>query len=112
MLTIEDIQKAAALIAGRIIKTPLVHSPTLSTMFGGAIYLKLENFQKTGSFKVRGAANKILSSLESIGPQGVVAASAGNHAQGVALAASQAAVPATIVMPEWASITKQEATIG
>ena len=61
---------------------------------------------------MRGAANKILSSLDSIGPQGVVAASAGNHAQGVALAATQAGVPATIVMPEWASITKQEATIG
>ena len=74
--------------------------------------MKLENFQKTGSFKVRGAANKILSSLDSIGSQGVVAASAGNHAQGVALAASQANVPATIVMPEWASITKQEATLG
>ena len=112
MLTIEDIQKAAALIADKVIKTPLVHSPTLSSMFGGDIYLKLENFQKTGSFKIRGAANKILSSLDAIGPQGVVAASAGNHAQGVALAASQAKIPATIVMPEWASITKQEATIG
>lgn len=112
MLTIEEIRKAASLIEGNIIKTPLVHSPTLSSMFGGSIHLKLENFQKTGSFKVRGAANKILSSLDSIGPQGVVAASAGNHAQGVALAASQAGISATIVMPEWASITKQEATIG
>jgi len=112
MLTIEDIQKAAVLIADKVIKTPLVHSPALSSMFGGDIYLKLENFQKTGSFKIRGAANKILSSLDDIGPKGVVAASAGNHAQGVALAASQANIPATIVMPGWASITKQEATIG
>jgi len=112
MLSIEKIQAAANLIKDSIIKTPLVHSPTLSSMFGGDIFLKLENFQKTGSFKLRGAANKILSFLDTIDPQGVVAASAGNHAQGVALAASQANVPATIVMPEWASITKQEATIG
>lgn len=110
MITIDHITSAAALVAGNIIKTPLVHSPTLSALFGAGIYLKLENFQKTGSFKVRGAANKILSAGNAIGPRGVVAASAGNHAQGVALAASQAGVPATIVMPEWASITKQEAT--
>ena len=68
MLTIDKIKSAAALVAGNIIKTPLVHSPTLSSLFGAEIYLKLENFQKTGSFKVRGAANKILSAGDAIGP--------------------------------------------
>ncbi|MBU0699521.1 MAG: threonine ammonia-lyase, partial [Proteobacteria bacterium] len=87
-----------------------VHSSSLSRMFGGEIYLKLENLQKTGSFKIRGATYTIMVNRANIGPGGVVAASAGNHAQGVALAASQAQLPATIVMPEWASITKQEAT--
>ncbi|MCK4727578.1 MAG: pyridoxal-phosphate dependent enzyme, partial [Desulfobacterales bacterium] len=78
----------------------------------GEVYLKLENLRKTGSFKPRGAIYKIQTHLNRIGPRGVVAASAGNHAQGVALAARQAGVPATIVMPEWTSITKQEATRG
>ncbi|MBW2014196.1 MAG: threonine ammonia-lyase, partial [Deltaproteobacteria bacterium] len=78
----------------------------------GEIYLKLENLQKTGSFKIRGATYSILKNKDRIGDGGVVTASAGNHAQGVALAARQAFIPATIVMPEWASITKQEATRG
>jgi threonine dehydratase len=81
-------------------------------MFGGEIFLKLENLQKTGSFKIRGATHSILRNHDKIASGGVVAASAGNHAQGVALAAKQAHVPATIVMPQWASITKQEATRG
>ncbi|MCG6912180.1 MAG: threonine ammonia-lyase [Deltaproteobacteria bacterium] len=112
MISLKDIRKAADLIAPIILQTPLVHSPTLSREFGCEVHLKLENFQKTGSFKIRGAANMILSGLEAIGRQGVVAASAGNHAQGVALAARHAGVPSTIVMPEWASISKQEATRG
>ena len=79
-------------------------------MFGGRIYLKLENLQKTGSFKIRGATFKLSSRRKEIGAEGVIAASAGNHAQGVALASAQAGIPSTIVMPEWASISKQEAT--
>ena len=110
MIAIEKFQKAAKMIKGKVIRTPLVHSPSLSRMFGGEIYLKLENLQKTGSFKIRGATYTIMVNRANIGPGGVVAASAGNHAQGVALAASQAQLPAMIVMPEWASITKQEAT--
>lgn len=98
------------MIRDKIIRTPLVYSPTLSQLFEAEIYLKLENLQKTGSFKIRGANYKLLKSLEDIGPSGVVAASAGNHAQGVALAAKQAGISATIIMPEWASISKQEAT--
>lgn len=110
MIALEKVKKAANLIREIIVMTPLVYSPALSRQFKGEIFLKLENLQKTGSFKIRGAANSILSGINKIGEAGVVTASAGNHAQGVALAAKKAGVPATIVMPEWASITKQEAT--
>ncbi|MFH0995270.1 MAG: threonine ammonia-lyase [Pseudomonadota bacterium] len=109
-ISLSRFHQAAELIRPHIIHTPLVHSPTLSRMFDSDIYLKLENLQKTGSFKIRGAANKIFSRRNEISSDGVVAASAGNHAQGVALAASRAGLSATIVMPEWASISKQEAT--
>jgi len=112
MISIENVRQAAKMIKGKVIKTPLVYSPSFSNMFGGEIHLKLENLQKTGSFKIRGATYSILIHKERIGHGGVVTASAGNHAQGVALAARQALIPATIVMPEWASITKQEATRG
>lgn len=110
MILLEKVQEAGKLIEESIIRTPLVHSPTFSRLFGCEIFLKLENLQKTGSFKVRGATYKILISKEKIGPSGVVAASAGNHAQGVAIAATKAGLASTIIMPEWASITKQEAT--
>jgi threonine dehydratase len=110
MISIEKVKQAANLIKVKVIRTPLVYSPSLSHMFGGEIYLKLENLQKTGSFKIRGATYSILKNKDEIGPGGVVAASAGNHAQGVALAARQALIPATIVMPECVSISKQEAT--
>ncbi|MFC1798477.1 threonine ammonia-lyase [Thermodesulfobacteriota bacterium] len=110
MIPLKKIQKAYELIKAHVIETPLIYSPALSRMFGGDIYLKLENLQKTGSFKIRGATYKLITCKDRIGPEGVVAASAGNHAQGVALAARQAGIPATIVMPEWVSITKQEAT--
>lgn len=112
MVSLSDIQNAQRVLEGRVIHTPLIYSPTFSRMVGSQIFMKLENLQKTGSFKSRGATYKIVSRLKEIGPQGVVAASAGNHAQGVALAAKQANLPATIVMPKWASITKQEATRG
>ncbi len=109
-VALDDIQRAARVLQGRILRTPLVYSPTFSRLFGAEVYLKLENLQKTGSFKIRGASHKILQIRESLGPKGVVAASAGNHAQGVALAARNAGVRSFIVMPEWASLTKQEAT--
>lgn len=112
MHTIESFKQARSSIREKVIRTPLVHSPTLSRMFGGDIYLKLENLQKTGSFKIRGAAFKIEKCRNRIGPQGVVAASAGNHAQGVSLAAGMAGIPAAIVMPKWASISKQQATLA
>ena len=112
MISLDNIRKAAHVLQGKVIRTPLIYSPTFSSMSGAEVYLKLENLQGTGSFKLRGATFKIQSHLKRIGPEGVVAASAGNHAQGVALAAKRAGLPATIVMPEWASITKQEATKG
>jgi threonine dehydratase len=112
MIPLKQIEHAAEVIRDRILKTPLVHSPTFSRMFDADVFLKLENLQKTGSFKIRGAANRILGDMEKIGPAGVVAASAGNHAQGVAFAAKAADMSSTIVMPEWASISKQEATRG
>jgi len=110
MIPIEKIRQAARALKDMVFETPLLHSPTFSRMFGGRVYLKLENLQKTGSFKIRGATYKLLQCREQIGTAGVVAASAGNHAQGVALAARQLGVEAAIVMPEWVSIGKQEAT--
>lgn len=112
MVIPDRIREAAALLSGKIIRTPLVYSPTFSDATGTDVYLKLEAMQKAGSFKVRGAANRILSKQEGIGKNGVIAASAGNHAQGVAVAAAIAGVPATIVMPVWVSPSKQEATAG
>ncbi|MFA4826009.1 MAG: threonine ammonia-lyase [Methanoregula sp.] len=112
MVSLADIRHAQVLIAPHIIRTPLVYSPTISAMAGAEVYLKLETLQKAGSFKVRGATCKILSCPERCKEHGVIAASAGNHAQGVAIAAQRAGIPATIVMPEWTSIAKQEATRG
>jgi threonine dehydratase len=112
MISAAEIERAAGVLKGRVIRTPLVYSPTFSRLAGFEVYLKLENLQATGSFKIRGATYKILTELDRIGKGGVVAASAGNHAQGVALAASRAGLASTIVMPEWASISKQEATRG
>jgi threonine dehydratase len=109
MVTLSDIRRARDLIAPHVIRTPLVFSPTFSSLSGYEVYLKLETMQKAGSFKVRGAVNRILSRRDEIGERGVVAASAGNHAQGVALAARLAGVPATVVMPAWASVSKQAA---
>jgi len=110
MVSLADIRAAEERIAPHIIRTLLVYSPTISAMTGASVYLKLETLQKAGSFKVRGATNKILLHKDECRKRGVIAASAGNHAQGVAVAAHAAGVPATIVMPEWASLAKQEAT--
>jgi threonine dehydratase len=112
MISLTDVQQAAEILADSVIRTPLIHSATLSRLAEAQVFLKLENLQKTGSFKVRGASYKLLRRKAEIGTAGVIAASAGNHAQGVALAARQAGLPATIIMPVWASITKQEATKG
>jgi threonine dehydratase len=110
MITLAEIRRAREQIAPHIIRTPLVYSPTFSSLCGYEVYLKLETMQKAGSFKVRGAMNRILSRRDQIRGRGVVTASAGNHAQGVAVAARAAGVPATVIMPIWASVSKQAAT--
>jgi threonine dehydratase len=111
-IDIRDFQLAAERISPVLHMTELDHSATFSSMSGGNVYLKCENRQKTGSFKLRGASNKIFSMLERGERCPVVASSAGNHAQGVAYAAKRAGIPATIVMPEAAPIAKVQATEG
>ncbi len=106
MITLEDIQKAHEEVMKVAVKTPFSYAPKLSEATGFNLYLKKENLQNTGSFKIRGAFNKIASLTDEERSKGVVAASAGNHAQGVALAAKYFKVPATIVMPETTPLTK------
>ena len=111
-IPLERIAAARRRAAGIVKVTPLDLSATFSAMCGREIYLKLENLQKTGSFKVRGALNKIQLLDAAARERGVVTASAGNHAQGVAYAAQRAGVRATVVMPETASVSKVTATAG
>lgn len=112
MITLNRINEAQNNIRSYIHKTPLIYSNSISIMTGMEVYLKLENLQKTGSFKIRGATNKISHLSESERKRGVVTASAGNHAQGVALAANRFGIGATVVMPEKSAISKQLATRG
>ena len=95
-----DLQAAARRIAGRVIRTPLVHSRTLSDITGAEVWLKLENQQFVASFKERGAANRLLTLSAEEAKRGVIAMSAGNHAQGVAYHAHRLGIAATIVMPK------------
>ena len=95
-----DLRAAAARIDGRVIRTPLVHSRTLSDITGAEVWLKLENQQFVASFKERGAANKLLTLSADEARRGVIAMSAGNHAQGVAYHALNLGIAATIVMPK------------
>jgi len=107
-----EIRAAAERIRPYVERTPLARSTTLSRLTGADIHLKCENLQKTGSFKTRGALHRLLTMPAAERRRGVVAASAGNHAQGVAYASSIAGAEATIVMPESAAIAKVEATRG
>jgi threonine dehydratase len=111
-VTLKDVEEAAAVLEGVARRTPLDTSRTLSDLSGMDLYLKMENLQRTGSFKLRGAYNKIYSLSDSERKKGVVAASAGNHAQGVAHAATLLDTRSTIVMPESASPAKIDATKG
>jgi len=111
-LTLRDVERADQMRGGEIRKTPLVYSPIFSKLTGSKIYFKPEFQQKTGSFKIRGAYHKIQMLTGEEKKKGVVAASAGNHAQGVAYAASVEAIPCTIVMPKTASPAKVAATRG
>lgn len=109
-VTFADIQKARELLKDIICPTEMSHSFSASKLVNSEVYFKFENTQRTGSFKIRGAYNKIANLTAEEKARGVVASSAGNHAQGVALSASLAGVNATIVMPENASISKASAT--
>jgi threonine dehydratase len=110
--TLEDFEVAEANVSVIIKETPLLHSSYLSELTGGEVYLKAENLQRTGAYKVRGAYNRMSKLSAQERKRGVVAASAGNHAQGVALAASKLGIKATIFMPIGASLPKVQATKG
>jgi threonine dehydratase len=109
-VTLADIRKAAAAIAGAVANTPVVPAPALSERIGAEVWLKLETQHRTGSFKERGALNKLLTLTPEQRRSGVVAMSAGNHAQGVAYHAERLGIPATIVMPEATPFTKIDRT--
>ena len=110
IIGIEEIRDAARLLEGVVRRTPMESSRPLATLVGGPVYLKCENLQRTGSFKIRGAYTRIARLSAEERAAGVVAASAGNHAQGVALAAQILHIPATVFMPVGASIAKLAAT--
>jgi len=111
-IKLADIESAQARLRGMVLHTPLVYSHTLSRLNGREVYLKLENLQTTGSFKLRGAMNRLTLFKERGEGDKVVAASAGNHGQGVAYAATVRGIPAAIIMPRGASISKQMACQG
>lgn len=109
-VTLADIRQAASRISGRVLRTPLVHSRTLSDITGAEVWLKLENLQFAASFKERGAANKLLTLSPEDAKRGVIAMSAGNHAQGVAYHARRLGIEATIVMPKATPFVKVSRT--
>ena len=106
MIPFEKIKKAQERIKNVVYKTPFAYAPILSQKVGNEIYLKKENLQITGAFKLRGAFNKIATIPEDKRKKGVIAASAGNHAQGVAFSANYFNIPSIIVMPEATPLTK------
>ena len=110
-VTLDDIRAAAALLAGQVVRTPSVPARRLAEASGAAsVVLKLENLQYTGSFKDRGALNKLLGLAKAEAASGVIAMSAGNHAQGVAYHAHRLGIPSTIVMPRGTPFIKVERT--
>lgn len=111
-VTIKDVEAAAKRLGNLVHRTPLELNHSFSVMAGNDVYLKLENMQRTGSFKIRGAYNAMQMLSAEQRAKGVLAASAGNHAQGVALAAKLAGIKATIVMPEGTPLAKVAATQG
>jgi threonine ammonia-lyase medium form len=111
-VTCADVEAAERLLRGVIRRTPVVRSRALSDRLGGPVYLKCENLQRAGSFKIRGAYTRMARLSDEEKARGVVAASAGNHAQGVALAARLLGVPARVYMPVGAPLPKLDATRG
>jgi threonine dehydratase len=112
LVNIEQLHQARKLLEGVIRETPIEHARDMEELHGGAVYLKCENLQRTGSFKIRGAYNRIHGLTREERARGVVAASAGNHAQGVALASSLLGTKATVFMPQRAPLPKLAATRG
>src|ERR1700742_3037713 len=110
--TFSDIEAAAKVLAPVAVRTPLLSSPALDACIGARVFIKPEMLQRTGSFKFRGAYNKLSSIPQGDRAKGVVAFSSGNHAQGVAAAAQLFGMPATIVMPADAPLSKRERTKG
>ena len=111
-ISFQDVQAAARALEGSIVRTPCLHSRTLSKITGAQIYLKFENHQFTASFKERGALNKLLCLTPEQRARGVIAASAGNHAQGLAYHARRLGIPAAIVMPRYTPGVKVVHTRG
>ncbi|MBS1963029.1 MAG: threonine ammonia-lyase [Bdellovibrionales bacterium] len=109
-VTLASIREAADVLRAHLLPSPLLYNPWMSSAYGCEIYLKLENMQPIGSFKIRGATNKIAQLSPAERKRGVIAASAGNHAQGVAWGARKLGVKATIVMPKGAPIVKVQNT--
>ena len=110
--TLADFAAAREILGDVVIKTPMLHNYFLSELTGHDVFLKCENMQRTGAYKVRGAFNRMSKLSADDRAKGVIAASAGNHAQGVALAASKLGIKATIFMPTGASLPKVQATKG
>jgi threonine dehydratase len=110
MIELKDIEAAAKVIEGHVVRTPCLHSRTLSDITGAEVWLKFENHQFTASFKERGALNKLNSLTPEQRRKGVIACSAGNHAQGVAHHATRLGIPSTIVMPQHTPFVKVEQT--
>lgn len=110
LVSLAEMEDARQRLAGVAVRTPLDRSRALSDLVGGEVFVKCENLQRTGSFKIRGAYNRISRISQEEGKGGVVAASAGNHAQGVALAASLSNISSTVFMPARAALPKIEAT--
>src|SRR5881275_800587 len=110
MLNLADVRAAEVRLAGQILDTPCVESRTLSQITGAQVFLKFENLQYTASFKERGACNKLVQLSKDERQRGVIAMSAGNHAQGVAYHAQRLGIRAVIVMPRFTPMVKVERT--
>jgi threonine dehydratase len=111
-ITPADVRRAAAAIAGQVVRTPTLESKTLGELTGARVFLKFENLQFTAAYKERGALNKLLSLTAEERQRGVIAMSAGNHAQGLAYHARRLGIPATIVMPRFTPLIKVQQTEG
>src|ERR1700748_51682 len=109
-VALSDIEAARETIAGQVLRTPMLPAPKLSELTGAQVFVKYENLQVTNSFKERGAVAKLVSLSAAERARGVIAMSAGNHAQAVAYHAARLGIPATIVMPETTPYVKVAAT--